>query len=228
MAYSGWCKYPQAEKESGIKERLFIYPLSKDEQFEFSTPNFSRNKDVHIEFLGVFDDGIVYAGGCYERLYDFILGSKEGSGAFSFPSPIYVMPWRPLKETAAIEERTMRLIEATRNTAHIFGVRKSLTCQHFAEWIEFNRKFRPYDDFYVDMAYGPMPSHQFDIDDLKAVMERFKTQLTADSLPKGFRDGVLEITESELHAYCKRYGIPTVRVADYSEDFFSSPNTLAL
>jgi len=209
MQSDSWCAY--SCRWNGREERLFIYPLGEKEQFMFGTPNFSRNEERRIKFLGVFDDGVTYHGAPQLHVYDFILGSEEGSGAFSFPTPCLVMPYRTVEEAEEFQKRVEEKMEKAQQASRRPGLQES---RDAIDWIEFNRKFRPYEGFYVGEPHKPLPSHQFDISELKSVAEQFKKPLTATCLPPEFVAGVVDIISSELYEFCERCCIPTIRVRE--------------
>jgi len=205
-----------------VKEQMFVYPLGEGERFEYFSPGFS-DKPKGVEFLGVYDpepDKKPESNSCH---YDFIMGSGEGSGAFTFPNPRAISPYRSVDETEcmreAVEKASMfpKFLKAMRD-----GVVDAMDLPEWYKgcatgiedeegWFELGRVFRPYEGFFRG---GTDPEKQYrgavyrDVRELRLLMERFSRILLGEELPEAFRDGVITLLGTDPRDLCERFGIP--------------------
>jgi len=198
-------------KGEDFSERILVYPLSPERYFDFSSPKFSTDPR-QVKFLGVFDpeDGS-------NNPYDFIMGSEEGSGAFSMPAPTLVMPFRYISETATMGERIENDKELYRFVLEFVIDRLGMEewqkeyetgVERRVDWLLQSRMIRPYDDYFVDEEEPKNISCGcLDILELKRIMYNFREVLMDDSLPEPFRQGVDYITSQHIITIAREIGV---------------------
>jgi hypothetical protein len=195
-----------------IDERIFQHQLRSRDRFDFGSRHFS-DRPVPIQFLAVFDR---YAQNPEGMNYELIFGNDSGSGAFTFPNPGLILPYRLVadnietgeeidsKPTPEIDNLILNLLYSPRMPK---DYEKEVSDD--AGWLRVAGRIRPYSGLFMgsDKTRAVKSSHA-DIVGLKRVVERFSGRLMDSRLPERFRDGVSYIAKENPAAICSRYGIP--------------------
>ncbi|MBN2331266.1 MAG: hypothetical protein JXC85_05625 [Candidatus Aenigmarchaeota archaeon] len=195
-----------------INERIFYCPLGH-RMFRYSSPKFSGQVQP-VNFLAVFDGNSRSEDGTD---YEFIMGNDAGSGAFTFPNPKMILPFRPVAETvepapdidmaspsSGAAQFATGLLQAPEITQQM--LRES---QAYDSWLEITRHVRPYHGYFAERStnYALSSSYE-DVLGLQQVMKLFQEPMSDSDLPREFLDGVSLIVGEDAAAVCRKYGIP--------------------